>query len=159
MKSLILACCISCISLLGLDVQAQQGISEVVYLHRIKFNSLVSAGEKHSIIQYCTTMLDSVLQGKVTFEKAKIGRIDKCSASFYIVGDTVQRLQVETIRSANTRQLIKEALQKYGESYVLTNGDNYKTYSWKTPVQGRFVITSLKLDNAGSRGILVSEIE
>src|SRR5687768_15572533 len=100
-KSIVIVFCFFCITLCREEVKAQQSNSEVVYLHKMKFNGIIGAGEKHSIVQYCTTVLDSVLQGKVTFEKAKIGRVGKCSASFYIVGDTLQRVQVETLRPAN----------------------------------------------------------
>lgn len=133
---------------------------ELTYLHKVSFPKLFQAGDKQRFVQLCTSVVDSVIEGKVTFNKASIASIKTCSLSMQIAADTIRTYEVKTIGRKNTKRLFKETVNVYGQPAETKSEGDLITYSWKkTYGDGKYIVSTLTLDANSKFGRLLSSIE
>lgn len=133
---------------------------ELTYLHKVPFPHLYKAGERERLIQLCTTVIDSALQGTIHFEKAQIGKIKTCKMTMRITSDTIRSYQVETKSKRDTKQLLKQALEIYGNVTSTNTPNGQLIWQWKEMGKnGHYVISTLTIDHESKHGVLTSAIQ
>ena len=134
---------------------------ELTYLHKHTFPHLFKAGDRERLIQFCTLLVDSVIQGTVNFNTARVGDIKNCKFSIRIITDTVRSFRIETSTRHNTKRLKKDALAKYGNTTeTITSGEGQLTLKWEEKREdGHYIISTLTIDRRNRHGILTSKME
>ena len=133
---------------------------ELTYLHKVPFPHLFKAGERERLVQLCTTVIDSTIEGTVHFEKAQIGNIKSCKMTMRITSDTIRSYSVETTGHKATNRLKKQAVEIYGSVTKTNNAEGQLIMQWKEPEKdGHFIISTLTVDTRGKHGILISKIQ
>jgi hypothetical protein len=157
---LLIAACFAYLNSPAQQNQSLQKPIELTYFHKVSFPELYQAGVKHRFVQLCTMEVDSVIDGKVNFNKASIASIKTCTLSMFIAADTIRTYEVKTIGQKNTKRLLKETIKFYGQP-AETKGESGKMiYSWKKSFgNGQYVVSVLTLEAKNSSGFLLSKID
>jgi hypothetical protein len=147
-----------CFSLIQLSGQNKKEL-EITYLHKIPFLKLFKAGDRQRFIQFCNTQVDSIVQGTINFDKASVSTIKECKMTMRIIADTIRDYKVETFNSKNTKKLLSETIEKYGQPRASKNDIGETVYFWKDSFHNQFIVSSLTISTGNKKGQLTSRIE
>jgi MFS superfamily sulfate permease-like transporter len=142
----------------ALMVSILSGLLLIGY-HKIPFLKLFKAGDRQRFIQLCNTQVDSIVQGTINFDKASVSTIKECKMTMRIIADTIRDYKVETFNSKNTKKLLSETIEKYGQPRASKNDIGETVYFWKDSFHNQFIVSSLTISTGNKKGLLTSRIE
>lgn len=128
----------------------------LIYQHGMKLDKIQEPGNKLVFKQFCiplTTMDSVVSSGNIKFKGSKIGMIKDCILQWQIRQDTLREITIETSKKKNTRQVITQATNQFGDpTEVKTNETT--TYIWDVESQNKKFTAQLLVSVDQENGIM-----